>query len=109
MSMTATFTRPNHPFGEFCDLLIEHFPEHKTPGGAFNVQAFAAALGYSSETVYKALRERGLLKTAVAHKMIAHSHENQSAVPLYWPDVVRFLLPDFAIYGEPKDVDDLLG
>jgi len=103
--------RPAHPFADLCDLMIKHFPEHKTDGGAFNVQGFAAQLGYASETVYKALRETQPLKMGVAHRVILLSHTNRGANPLYWADLVGYILPDYYEYARAEadtDLDTLL-
>ncbi len=101
--------RREHAFGDLYELLEAHFPGLRTDRKAFNVQALARALSFSNETVYKALRETEPLKMNVAVRLLETSRENQDAKPLYWRELLPFLLPRFTEYYAPNDVDDLLG
>jgi hypothetical protein len=108
--------RRDHAFGDLYDLLFARFPHLKTDRNAFDVQAFAKIIGFANETVYKALREQGPLGTRVARRIILASRETKGAKPIYWCDLVEFILPDYALYAAPEEaetpeenLDDLLG
>ena len=98
-----------HTFGDLYDLLADHFPKCRTSRDGFDVQGLGRLLGYSNETMYKAVRETEPLKLGVAYRIVKVSHENQDANPIFWADLTRFVLPEYTRYAEPTDVDDLLG
>lgn len=107
MSKKATRRPASH--GELHRLLVSTFPEHRTTQNVFDIPGFAGDLGYAHETLYKAVRQRDPLKLAVAFRIIKYSHTNQAATPLYWRDLVKFVLPGFAEYEKPSEIADLLG
>lgn len=109
MTKTKKLPRREHVFGDLYEVLTEKFPGTRTDKNTLNVQAFARLLGYSNETVYKALREFQPLSLGIAQRIIETSHENRGATAMYWPDLLPFVLPGYPEYMTPSDVDDLLG
>lgn len=112
--------RREHVFGDLYEVLTEKFPALQTDRNVLNVQKFAQLLGYSNETVYKALREFQPLSLGIALRIIETSHENQDAKAVFWPDLLPFVLPGYPEYmtpdetaavesAAPSDLDDLLG
>lgn len=104
--------RRDHAFGDLYELLESKFPTLRTDRDAFDVQAFAQLLGYSMETVYKALREFQPMQLTVAARILEASHANQLDAPLYWEDLIPYCLPRFTDYQKPTgdtSDDDLLG
>ncbi|MFU1607368.1 hypothetical protein ACM25O_13365 [Sulfitobacter pontiacus] len=117
MSKAKKNPRREHVFGDLYEALSETFPDLQTERKTLNVQKFARVLGYSNETVYKALREFQPLSLGIALRIIEVSRENQRAKSLYWPDLLPFVLPGYPEYMAPVEkaasasveVDDLLG
>lgn len=117
MTQPSKSGRREHAFGDLYELFEEKFPKLRTERNTFNVQAFAALLGYSNETVYKALREFQPLKLGVAVRILETAAENRDAVTMYWPDLLPYLLPNYPDHMQPVagktpatgEIDDLLG
>ena len=103
--------RREHPFGDFYEVLIERFPQFRKGPKTLDVLAFSEFLGFSPETVYRALRESEPLKLKVALRIIESSHSGGESVPMYWSDMLLYALPEYEEYAEPPEgvgVDDLL-
>lgn len=101
--------RREHAFGDLYELLAEKFPDCRTDRQAFDVPAFSALLGYSNETVYKALREFQPLKITVALRMLETASENQGAKEMFWEDLLPFILPNYPEFMRDTEEEDLLG
>jgi hypothetical protein len=100
--------RRPYSFGPLYDLLEERFPTHRSKQNVFDIPWLARDMGYAHETLYKAVRQRDPLKYTVALNLIKLSHENQGSLPIYWDDLLAYVLPDFAKYRRPESISDLL-
>lgn len=98
-----------YSYGPLYDLLVETFPKHRSQQNVFDIPSFAADIGYTHETLYKAVRQRNLTTPNVALRIIEYSRTNQDATALSWADMVGFVLPKYPEFSEPADVDDILG
>lgn len=92
--------KPQHIYNELYSVLAEYFPDHRTPYGVFDVPGFVSDLGKSHETIYKALRS-DRLHLGVAHTILRFSRDRHPEMPLFWNDVIRFILPDFDELRDP--------
>lgn len=91
-------------------LLEAGFPEFKPDSKDFQVTRFARSLDKSHETIYKALRTNRL-REGVALDILRHSHKLHPESPLYWEDMLPFMLADWDLYrrGGSAEVDLDLG
>jgi hypothetical protein len=105
-TFTGTPRRP-YSFGPLYDMLVEHFPAHRSKQNVFDIPGIARDMGYAHETIYKAVREREPLKIGVALNLLKLSHENQDSKPLFWDDLLPFILPEFDNYSRPEGDDDI--
>jgi hypothetical protein len=108
---TMTPRRP-YSFGPLYDFLSEQFPDYRSKQNVFDVRRFAKDMGYAPETIYKAVRQRELLKIGVALNILKLS-ENQPGKSLTWGDLIEYILPEYEDYKDAKvntsdDTDDLL-
>ncbi len=99
MATEKTF-KPQHIYNELYEVLAEAFPSHRSKHGIFDVPGFAADLGKSHETIYKALRA-DRLHLGVAHEILRLSRRLHPEIPLYWSNLARFVLPDYKRLTEP--------
>lgn len=104
----AERARQRNSFGKLYDLLHLHFPDHRNAQGALNIPKLAKDMGFAHETIYRAVRGRpdqgfpeGMLKVAVAEHIIRYSHENHPEQPIYWNDLIEFVLPHFEKFSDP--------
>jgi len=107
---TPTKRRP-YSFGPFYDFLMHHFPEHRSQQNVFDVPGFAAEMGYAHETIYKAIRQREPLKIGVALSILKLSRTAKGATPIYWDDLISFILPEYEEFrrgGGESDISNLL-
>ncbi|MDF0603674.1 hypothetical protein P1J78_23390 [Psychromarinibacter sp. C21-152] len=93
--------KPQHIYNDLYDLLVEYFPDHRSKHGVFDVPTLAADLGKSHETIYKALLG-DKLHLGVAHAILRLSHKRHPEMPLYWGDVIRFVLPEYRKLSDPS-------
>lgn len=106
--------RRPYSFGPLYDLLVEVFPNHRSKQNVFDVPGFAKDLGYSHEALYKAIRQRACLRQNLAIRIIQLSRTSAGSRPLYWSDLVGFVLDSWEELNEPvadsgiPDLDDLL-
>ena len=105
--------RRPYSFGPFYDFLMHHFPEHRSQQNVFDVPGFAAEMGYAHETIYKAIRQREPLKIGVALNILKLSRTASGAKPIYWEDLISFILPDYDEYRREgpaldSDISNLL-
>jgi hypothetical protein len=116
MTATEATRTPRRPysFGPLYDFLEAQFPNYRSKQNVFDVRRFAKDMGYAPETIYKAVRQRELLKIGVALNILKLS-ENQPGKSLTWGDLIEYILPEYEDYKEPKineadeyDDDDLL-
>lgn len=106
-------SRRPYTFGPLYDFLSARFPEQRSKQNVFDIPGFAAELGYAHETLYKAVRQHAPLKIGVALSILKLSRENQHATPIYWDDLIEYMLPEFETYSRSSDkteddIDDLL-
>jgi len=114
MSNTATAQpRRRYSFGPLYDFLSETFPNHRSERGVFDVPNFAKDIGYSHEAIYRALRQRDLLKQNVALRIMELSRTDAAIRVIYWEDLIPYVLDGYDEFREgPQadvEVDDLLG
>jgi len=110
MSSEAAVGRPRRPytFGPLYDLLKTHFPDHRSPQGLLDIPRLARDMGFAHETIYRAVRGNaeagypdGMLKIPVALQIIRFSHENHPEEPIYWTDLLPFVLPFHDKFSNP--------
>lgn len=98
--------------GALLKVLERAFPTLRAKQGGFNAPALAFALGYSHETIYRAIRSNEL-KTSVAHQMLIYARENHPEARLTWWQLMPFVLPDFYEFAEEPETsaedDEFLG
>jgi len=97
--------KPLHIYNELYGVLAEYFPDHRSAQKVFNVPGFASDLGKSHETIYKALRS-DRLHIGVALEVLKLSAERHPEMPIYWGDLIRFVLPDFLKFSDPALLPD---
>lgn len=110
MSSESTIMRGRRPYsyGKLYDLLALHFPDHRSAQGVFDIPKLAKDLGMANETLYRAVRgnpeqgyPEGMIKVAVALKLIEFSHENHPEQPLFWDDLREFVMPHYRKFADP--------
>lgn len=102
--------RRPYTFGPLYDLLVERFPGFRSKQNVFDVPGFARELGVSHETGYKIVRQQEPLKISAALRLLALSRTNRAVRPLYYQDLLEYILPEFETYSRNDDeVDELLG
>ena len=110
MSVNANpLPRRPYSYGPLYDLLVETFPKHRSQQNVFDIPGFAIDIGYTHETLYKAVRQRRLMTPNVALQIIKFSRANPDAKALSWGDMLNFVLPEYTEHAEPADVDGILG
>lgn len=97
--MTAR-TRPPHIYNALYTVLEEYFPDHRSVQNVLDVPGLAHDIGVSHETIYRALRYDHL-KVGVALQMLGYSHDKHPEMPLYWENLVGFVLPMFKEFSLP--------
>lgn len=90
--------------GALYNLLKDRFPDFESVQGHLDVGRLAKAMGYSHETLYRCVRTN-VIKVPVALQIIKFSQENASD-PLYWQDLMEFVLPEFKALSAPVDADE---
>ena len=100
--MLPNKARPRVPytFGPLYDLLLERFPEHRSQQKVFDVPRLARDMGLAHETIYRCVRNDEL-KISVAHKLLELSRNLFPENPLFWDDLLPFVLPDYEALRDP--------
>lgn len=89
--------------GALYKLLDAAFPDHRSKQGHLDIAQLAREMGYSHETLYRCVR-CNVIKAPVALTIIKFSHETVAGDPLFWDDLLPFVLPEFARYERPRDL-----
>ena len=82
------------------NLLSAHFPTFRTGQDHLDIPGLARAMGFSPETVYRAVRQIGEIRMPIARAIVAFSHSEPGAVPLYLSALLPYICHDWQIYGE---------
>lgn len=90
--------------GALYRLLESRFPEYRSKQGHLDIAKLALDNGYSHETVYRCVR-RDIIKVPVAMRLIKFSHETPGALPIYWDDLVPYVLPGYSHYRAPVSAE----
>lgn len=101
--MKTLENRPRVPytFGPLYEVLQAAFPDHRSVQQVFDVTKLAKDLELSHETIYRAVRT-DVITNVIALVVLKYSHEHYLMEPLYWEDLVPFILPQFETFSNPS-------
>ncbi len=96
--------------GALYKLLEAHFPDHRSKQGHLDIARLARDLGYSHETLYRAIRGN-TMKPPVALRLLQFSAQLDEPLSprLFWEDLAPFVLPKFHDYSRPASNDPGVG
>lgn len=83
--------------GALHQLLDSHFPAHRSKQGHLDIGRMAREMELAHETLYRCVRSN-VVKVAVATKLLRFSRTAEGASPLYWEDLLPFVLPDYETF-----------
>ena len=87
--------------GDLYELLMAYFPDHRSKQKVLDIPGLARDMGFAHETLYRCLR-RNHMKIPVALTILKFSDENHPEMPLYWDDLLPFVLPSWQKYRDPS-------
>lgn len=101
MQFSPARPRVPYTFGPLYEVLQKAFPDHRSIQQVFDVTKLAKDLDLSHETIYRAVRT-DVIKIGIALIVLKFSHEHYPMEPLYWDDLLPFILPEFEAFSNPS-------